>query len=746
VSNEFAKLSITDELYTKDVNGASVTFGPGAEVSEVKLESDFSTIQILGLPATTKSQAISDFLEGLGFKVTDSCIVVKSIGTIGCVAEVRLEDPKFADQVTRRFDDVVGKGGKHDLSIKVLHRNAASGSLANRLQLSTVSCTWYKPSRVAWLHYYSYERAEAAQDFLTKHGTILDRQIQCTLQNPPPRAHGGHGNSRSRVESQGSVIISLQIGNLNIHTSEVHFNRILVGRLKPRKVVMGPPSHNLSNVKARTNVENLLRKHGEIEGFELHSIPGSTKMKATAIFTDRIKAAEAVKSLNNTKIQALGNSKLFINHVISVKYNVLTAVYQAILPGLNQLKEEIWQTSHIHLKYYPSATPQKPFTTLRLFGEELKRVAEVKRILEKILAGVTMMDGDAPLWDSYFSTPPSLLFLNEICAGKEMYIYRDARRSHLIMYGGDLHNRKAVQESLLAKVESLRASLHTMVLDPEHLRKALQGGWRRIRSKYGDTATLNISSQPKTIRITGSAQDLQQAWQLLIDESENEKPKELSMGTCVVCWAEGEEVDEPFTPSCGHTYCKQCFVHQCSSASDGKLPVTCCYANDDKECLRIFPMAELKEVLTTSSFDELLIGSFKSHIRTHPAEFQYCPTPDCPQIYRITDDGFNIVCSACLTSICTTCKVISHDGLTCEEFEDMNSEGMKLFQKWREQNDIRPCPRCKTNIEKAYGCNHMECVQCKAHICWYPSCMRDFESSHDCYAHMSRTHGGPYGA
>lgn len=325
-----------------------------------------------------------------------------------------------------------------------------------------------------------------------------------------------------------------------------------------------------------------------------------------------------------------------------------------------------------------------------------------------------------------------------------MYIYRDARSSHLVMYGGDLHNQTAAQESLLAKVQSLRATFDTIVLDPELLKKALRGGWRRIRSRYGDTATLNISSQPKTIRITGSAEDLQQAWQLLMDESESGIPKETLEGTCVVCWCEGEE---PFTTPCGHTYCKECFVQQCSSATDGKLPVTCCYAGNDVECSKIFSMAELKQVLPLSSFDELLLGSFKSYIRTHPTEFQYCPTPDCPQIYRITNDGFNIVCSACLTSICTTCKVISHDGLTCEEFEDMNSEGTMMFQKWlKGEKETRPCPKCKTIIQKSYGCNHMECLQCKAHICWYETCMRFFDSSRDCYAHMSSTHGGPYGA
>lgn len=30
----------------------------------------------------------------------------------------------------------------------------------------------------------------------------------------------------------------------------------------------------------------------------------------------------------------------------------------------------------------------------------------------------------------------------------------------------------------------------------------------------------------------------------------------------------------------------------------------------------------------------------------------------------------------------------------------------------------KPCPTCGTRIEKAGGCNHMTCRQCKAHWCW----------------------------
>jgi len=32
--------------------------------------------------------------------------------------------------------------------------------------------------------------------------------------------------------------------------------------------------------------------------------------------------------------------------------------------------------------------------------------------------------------------------------------------------------------------------------------------------------------------------------------------------------------------------------------------------------------------------------------------------------------------------------------------------------------NTKACPKCKKNIEKNHGCNHMQCVQCKWDFCW----------------------------
>ncbi|KAH9210982.1 hypothetical protein DL95DRAFT_306896, partial [Leptodontidium sp. 2 PMI_412] len=93
----------------------------------------------------------------------------------------------------------------------------------------------------------------------------------------------------------------------------------------------------------------------------------------------------------------------------------------------------------------------------------------------------------------------------------------------------------------------------------------------------------------------------------------------------------------------------------------------------------------------------------------------YCLTPDCPQLYRLTDNSTAVLCTYCLVSICTSYKVIYHDGMSCEDYKDLASGGTKAFEKYKKETDTRYCPRF---IQKDYGCNHMECSNCKAHIYW----------------------------
>ncbi|KAF2658959.1 hypothetical protein K491DRAFT_624038 [Lophiostoma macrostomum CBS 122681] len=167
-------------------------------------------------------------------------------------------------------------------------------------------------------------------------------------------------------------------------------------------------------------------------------------------------------------------------------------------------------------------------------------------------------------------------------------------------------------------------------------------------------------------------------------------------------------------------YCRSCLTSQCTSAGESDFPI---------------------------HYESMLRTSLTGYIRSHPQDYQYCPTPDCDRFYRTTSAARprTFDCDGCLSSICTGCQHQSHDGLTCEAYKSVikaEKDGTEELAKWKKENDVRDCPNCSTAIEKSYGCNHMECTSCGIHICWY--CMKTFKRSQETYAHMSKQHGGAF--
>lgn len=127
-------------------------------------------------------------------------------------------------------------------------------------------------------------------------------------------------------------------------------------------------------------------------------------------------------------------------------------------------------------------------------------------------------------------------------------------------------------------------------------------------------------------------------------------------------------------------------------------------------------------------------AAFLSYIQSRPKDYHYCPTPDCPQVYRATHEKATLQCPACLTSICTRCHSEGHDGFQCaDQVQD------ELFKKWIKEHNVKQCPTCSVPIEKTEGCNHMMCTRCQTHICW--QCMKTFAGGEGIYGHMREVHG-----
>lgn len=723
----------TRELEARNLRGASVMFGPGAQVHDVEFSSDYSAVQMTSLQPNCDAEAFQGYLAALGETVPLSLIRVKTVTKPpSVVANARIRDSGFAQRLKLKADMGADGINVSEIAVSILQVGIKSESSANRLQMNTVSCTWYKPSRVAWLHYNNIGKARATQKFIASRDfRIAGRKIQATLHVPEHRF--GH---------RQPTITSVQLGNLDASTSQPMIERHIPGHLTPVNVIMGKTSYSTSLHEAEESVKALLNGVGSLEAWEPNSTTSSTQVKAIARFQTGEHARKAVNQLSGQKMPQLANSKFFVSPLISVKFNVPRAMYTAIRGDVDRLKSQIWDAGHVHIKAYPPVDPTQKLIALRLYGEDAKAVAKAKSAFEKILAGDVAMNGDLGIWDDFFTNPEGLAYLNELGHTRQGYIYRDMRKHRISLYGS-VDSKEYIRGALIQKLDILKEMTYYISLGAEDLKRALHGGFRRIVATFGKhKASLDIRQRPQTITIIGSARDLETARALLDqDVASNLETLVLSEDTdhpdCAVCWTEAEDA---YRTPCGHFYCGSCLASQCSSAGEGNLPVRC--FGDSGDCLKVLAIQELKTALPPDGFEQLLEDSFTTHVRTNPKSFQYCPTPDCQQIYRVSTDGLIFTCPACLTPICTTCQITSHDGMTCELYKRIGTEGNEEFQKWKQENNVKDCPVCKVPIEKSYGCNHMECRNCKTHICWV--CLETFHEGGECYEHMQEVHGSFY--
>ncbi len=719
------------ELETRNLQGASVTFGPGAQVHDLEFPSDYSAVQMTSLRPDCDAKTFQKFLATLGEIVPLPFIRVKTLTKPpSTVAHIRIKDSGFAQRLKLR--DEIGVDGTHvpDIAVSILQVGSQSESLANRLQMNTVSCTWYKPSRTAWLHYNNVGKARAAEKFIASRDyRIAGRKIQATLQIPEHRF--GHGKP---------TITSVHLGNLDASTSQPMIERRIPGHLTPVNVIMGKSLYSASLSEAEGSVKALLSSVAPLEAWEPNSTVSATQVKAIARFQTGEHARKAVNQLNGQKMPQFANSKLFVSPLISVKFNVPKAMYNATRGDIDHLKSQIWDAGHVHIKAYPPVDPTQKLIAIRLYGEDAKAVAKAKSAFEKILAGDVAMNGELGIWVDFFATPGGLAYLNELGHKRQGYIYRDMRKHRLSLYGS-AESKEGIRSALVNKLDSIAEMTHYIPLSAEDLKKALRGGFRRIVTTFGkQKASLDIRKRPQTITIIGSAGDMETALALLdhdiaSDLEDLALDEGINQPDCAVCWTEAEDA---YRTPCGHLYCGSCFASQCSSAGEGDLPVRC--FGDSGNCSQVLGIQEIKNALPSEAFEQLLEDSFTTHVRTNPKTFQYCPTPDCQHVYRISPDGGVIsTCPACLTPICTTCQITAHDGMTCEAYQRLGTEGDEEFRTWKRENDVKDCPVCAVPIEKSYGCNHMTCRNCRAHICWV--CLETFDEGGECYGHMQEVHG-----
>ncbi|XP_047312657.1 E3 ubiquitin-protein ligase RSL1-like [Impatiens glandulifera] len=179
-----------------------------------------------------------------------------------------------------------------------------------------------------------------------------------------------------------------------------------------------------------------------------------------------------------------------------------------------------------------------------------------------------------------------------------------------------------------------------------------------------------------------------------------EHPSELESFICRIC-------DEPNLPSemkfknkdlCSHPFCNKCIAKyiqarvEVDRVGSIKCPGLCCHFDLDPISCRLFLSPNLFEKWCDILCKNQVLGFNDC----------YCPNPHC-SAYITNECGGDVkksICPKCKHVFCFKCKIVWHEGFSCEESVIMDPNEL-AFWALAEENNWKRCPRCKHTVERS---------------------------------------------
>ena len=714
----------------------SVTFGKGLDVASVGSATATSIITIHNLPRDANVFAIRNML--LPFEpelATDSIRLIPLESST--YATIKFQDAVTAENAASALDSTDFE--RHRLSVKLYQPKG----LSNLSQSATrVTCSWFSASTVASLSFLTMEDAVGAWE--TVRGKFLrGRRVDC----------------KYPFTSRGDPAMS--VGNLPPNVKKHELSR-LIG-LEWKHFYIHPPNYDLTPEETLIHVVNMIQQEPlEIESYEIVTHPDAPKTKAVIRFTSEASAISAVQRYNGQKQRFLADGPLHLQVLYTANFKVVPDVFRAVEKELSAVRG--LYDGKVRLAIFGignSHGGSRHLVTVRLTAQSRGDLAEVRANVGKTIRGQLCLSqvGPWPLWDPHFTTQTGIQEVNEIAERTNTYIYCDKRKCHIYLFGTNT-NRSIAMTLLQDTITAIgEIKFYELPLEGGKWREFVREKLNPLRETFGHDK-INVNTLKCCIEFHGSAKEWNTFHAALDDPGAKGKEIRRVSGTsrtdapceCPICF---DDAIEPIRISsaveCQHVYCTTCLRQYISSTADThRFPVTCVgmkINGDGTEalCDSRLDFAIAKATLAPLEFDNILNTSFTSYIRRHPNEFYFCPTANCNTVYRpptVANSGHVLTCVNCLLDICMSCNVEAHDGITCAEYmksiqRDESVE--KEFDEWKRKNGVQACPRCKADIEKISGCNHITCGNCKVHICW--KCLMMFDQSAEVYAHMNQKHG-----
>ncbi|KAI7821806.1 RWD domain-containing protein [Kickxella alabastrina] len=279
----------------------------------------------------------------------------------------------------------------------------------------------------------------------------------------------------------------------------------------------------------------------------------------------------------------------------------------------------------------------------------------------------------------------------------------------------------------------------------------LERGMGVIHS-YIDLLTYDLSPS-ETICV-----DLHSDRETVLAHNQTGKRRKFEKGiyACAICMEDDQPGKHCMELSCGHVFCRHCLAEYLGMIiAEGSLILLKC---PDPECRKSpaqpsISDQEMADLLDVSQIARYTRLSEQRRVDQDTTRFAWCPRSGCGLSVECDARYPHLSQCACGYTFCNLCLRAWHGTNYCEiksserilrqyirvvrETVDSQARarlerqyGQGVLQKMLRDHDqdnasvdfiresSQQCPKCKLFIQKAFGCNHMQCTRCAAHFCY----------------------------
>ena len=489
---------------------------------------------------------------------------------------------------------------------------------------------------------------------------------------------------------------NLKIANLSFTLDEHRIRDFIPRELhNDIRIVMnrdrlGKEQENQFVKKMVNTIRPMMELFGELEMFEY--VPTKDlvgQYKILAKFTNLESTMTAMKSLNGASV---GDKFIWVEPEFTdiIPFPLDLDTDNLFREELRKMMKEIFSVYGCRSGMFEMKNGRQKALKVRANSEE--GLTRAMAIAHKYLKPYVLKLG---VFDFSIAFKKKFRIL-ELTKNFKAYIDFDIKNNNVNIYQLGINQMKDIVTTILQEIRNSNKDIIKLT----QLKPIIGNQGKVLKSlqeKYG--GRIDFDYKQKIISINSSDQEeinnfKQEIRNIL--ESHQSTNEEISPEDCPICYGPKEN---PVLLSCGHSLCRDCFICQLD-----QMTFNCC------ECDSLLTIPEINLSQDLNLIEKQAQYAVEKYLERHPNDFKHCSSAHCSGIVCI-DQSQVAHCQSCNKTYCIKCNEPPHPGLDCSNEEEA------LIIEWKKAN-TKPCPKCKNNIEKNGGCNHITCYYCGAHFCW----------------------------